>query len=210
MKDEIKHTQINKEKWDERAETYDNKSWRTNFLRGAQFKLIPLLDIKENINFLDVGCGTGFAVYGAAKSIGFKGKFYGIDLSVKMIEKAKSNFRDRKNFHFIVANSESIPLKDDFFDIVICTNSFHHYLHPDKVLKEIYRLLKKGGKVYILDPTADDWVTKIIDKIMKLIEPEHVKMYSTKKFQQMFENVRLKYETSHKIKMSSKVHIGEK
>jgi ubiquinone/menaquinone biosynthesis C-methylase UbiE len=209
-KDETKHTQLSKERWDKWASSYDNKSWRTDYLRGAQRKLISLLDIQENINFLDVGCGTGFAVGETAKLADNNGQFYGIDLSAKMIEKAKSNFGGRDNFHFVQANAELIPLNDDFFDIIICTNSFHHYLHPDKALREMHRLLKKGGRTYVLDPTADNWIAKIADKTMKLLQHEHLKLYSTREFQQMFGNAGLKYATSQKIKMFSKVHIGEK
>ncbi len=90
------------------------------------------------------------------------------------------------------------------------TNSFHHYLHPDKALTEMYRLLKTGGKVFILDPTADNWMAKIADKIISLVEPEHVKMYSTREFQQLFERAGLRYATSKAIRANSKVHIGEK
>ncbi len=210
MKDEERHIQLNKEKWDKWAYSIDSKGWKYDYLRNAQSKLISLLDAKENIHFLDIGCGTGWAVGEAAKLVDYKGMFYGVDLSPKMIEKAKSNFRGKDNFHFIQANAESIPLNDDFFDIIICTNSFHHFLHPDKALHEMYRLLKKGGKIYILDPTADNWIVKIADKIIKLIESEHVKLYSTNEFQQLFENASLRYVTSQTIKMSSKVHIGEK
>ena len=62
MKDEVKHIQLNKDEWDKRAGSYDSKNWRSDHLRNIQSKLISSLDIKENINFLDVGCGTGFAV----------------------------------------------------------------------------------------------------------------------------------------------------
>lgn len=211
MKDEIKHAQLNKEKWDKWASSYDSNNWRNKYLRDAQSKLVSYLDVKDNVRFLDLGCGTGWAIGETAKLVGNKGEFYGIDLSEKMIEKAKSNYRDRDNFHFIEASAESMPLNNNFFDIIICTNSFHHYLHPDKVLKEIYRLLKKGGKIYILDPTADSWIIKIIDKIIKLAEPEHVKLYSTKEFRLMFEKAQLKYSIAPQtFQAASKVHIGEK
>lgn len=212
MKEEAKHLQLNKKKWDKWADSYNNKNWRNDYLKNFKNKLISSLSIKENINFLDVGCGTGYAVGEVARLANNHSQFYGVDLSAKMIEKARSNFRGMDNFHFIQANAESIPLDKYFFDIIICTNSFHHYLHPDKALGEMYRLLKKGGKLYVLDPTADHWIIKIIDKtIFKLIEPEHVKLYSTKEFKQMFEYAGLKYATfSQRIGIASKVHIGEK
>jgi len=179
-------------------------------LRDCQRKVISLLDVKEDIHFLDVGCGTGWAIREAATLVNDKGLFYGVDLSPKMIEKAKENFSGKENFHFINANAESIPLDSAFFDIIICTNSFHHYLHPDQAMNEFYRLLKKGGKVYILDATTDAWYMKIIDRIMKLLESGFVKFYSTKEYQQLFQNAGLKYSASKKIKSNNKVHIAEK
>ena len=210
MKNEAKHIQSNQVKWDKWANSLDSKSWRHDYLQDAQSKLIALLDVKENVRFLDIGCGTGWAVGEIAGLVDNKGLFYGVDLSPKMIEKAQSRFNGKDNFYFLQANAESIPLDDDSFDIIICTNSFHHYLHPDKALNETYRLLKQGGKIYILDPTADTLLATAADKVIRLMEPEHVKLYSTKQFQQLFENARLRYVTSETIKAYSRVHIGEK
>ena len=210
MKNEIKHIQSNQAKWDTWANSLDGKGWRYDYLRDAQNKLISLLDVKERVHFLDVGCGTGWAVEEVARLVDNQGLFYGVDLSPKMIEKARSKLRGKDNVHFIQATAESIPLDDDFFDIIICTNSFHHYLHPDRALNEMYRLLKKGGEIYVLDPTADHWMAKAVDKIIKLFEPEHVKLYSTQEFQQLFEKAHFRYVTAETIKANSKVHIGQK
>lgn len=212
MKDETKHVQMNEAMWDKWAEddTLDNNGRNSRFLRAAQSKVISLLNIQPGVHFLDIGCGTGWAVGQAANLVNGKGLFYGVDLSPKMIEKAKSNFSGKDNFRFVQANSESIPLDSDFFDIIICTNSFHHYLHPDKALKEMYRLLKNGGKLFILDPTADTWIAKLADRVIKTFEPEHVKMYSTKEFQQLFEQAGLKYLTSKAINKYQGIHIGGK
>lgn len=207
---ESKHISSNVEKWNKWAEIADGKGLLFYFLRKAQSKLITILDIKENQNFLDIGCGTGWAVGQAARVVSNRGAFYGIDLSPKMIEKAKENFIGNVNFHFYEANSESIPLEDNFFDIIICTNSFHHYLHPEKAMKEIHRVLKSGGKIFILDPAADSWFIKIIDKVIKLFEPQHVKIYSTQEFKNLMLGAELKYSGSQKIAGQEKIHLGEK
>jgi ubiquinone/menaquinone biosynthesis C-methylase UbiE len=210
MKHESDHLQMNAEKWDKWAESLDRNSWRSRYLRRAQRGVLALIDIKEKINFLDIGCGTGWAVGQVAALAGNKGSFYGVDLSSKMIEKAKKNFRDNKAVHFIQADVESIPLGSDFFDAIICTNSFHHYLHPDSALKEIHRLLKNGGKLFLLDPTADTWFIKLVDKIGKLVEHEHVKLYKTEEFRRMFTDAGLKYSSSRNPATRQKVHIAEK
>jgi ubiquinone/menaquinone biosynthesis C-methylase UbiE len=210
MKSEAEHIQLNETKWDRWARKLDSNGWRYEYLRRAQSALISILNVKEGICFLDVGCGTGWAVGQVALLVDDKGLFYGIDLSSDMIEKAKENFKDRSNFHFIKSNAESIPLGDNFFDIIICTNSFHHYLNPDSALKEMHRLLKKGGRIYILDPTADTWLMKVIDKIMGAFDPAHVKLYSVKEFQDLFADAGLKYVTMEAADPHQKVHVGEK
>jgi ubiquinone/menaquinone biosynthesis C-methylase UbiE len=205
-----KHVSSNIEKWNKWAESADGKGLMFDYQRNTQRRLILFLNIKENQNFLDIGCGTGWAVGLAARAAGNKGSFYGLDLSPKMIEKAKENFAGNDNFHFYEANSESIPLEDNFFDNIICSNSFHHYLNPDLAMKEIHRVLKTGGKIFILDPTADSWFIKVLDKIIKLLEPQHVKIYSTEEFKNLIEGAGLKYSGSQNIMPREKVHIGEK
>lgn len=207
---ESEHIRLNEIKWDKWAPIADGKGWRYEYLRKGQSHVISLADIKENMNFLDIGCGTGWALGQAARILNNKGHFYGVDISPKMIEKAKDNFKGYSNFQFIKANSEAIPLDNDFFDVIICTNSFHHYLHPEKVMKEIHRILKKGGKIYILDPISDYWFMKVIDKIIRLMDPAHVKMYSSKEFSVLMENAGIKYIGCDKTNRQHKVQIGEK
>lgn len=212
--------------WDKWAKSFDDANWVNNYLRAAQSSLIPILDIREGMTFLDIGCGAGFALGRIAALINGKGQFYGIDLSQKMIDKATENFKGEDNFHFIKANAESIPLDTEAFDIIICNNSFHHYLHPVKALKEMWRLLKSDGRVYILDPTANYLFLRLVDRIIKLTEHEHVKMYSTKEFRSMFAEAGLKYIDTAVLNMdhgqasvleriinrtnNNKVHIGGK
>ncbi len=205
-----KHNELNKKKWDKWAGSLDGNNWRYEFLRDGQRKVVSLLNLKENMSFLDIGCGTGWAVNLAAQSINDAGMFYGIDLSSKMIEKARENFAGKEHFHFVQADSRSIPLESGFFDVIICTHSFHHYLDPEKVMNEIHRLLKSGGKVYILDPTTDTLFGKLVDKIVKMFEPEHVRMYSTREFKAMFAGAGLTYICTEIVKSFDKIHIAEK
>ena len=208
--DESKHLQINEARWDKWAETVDGKSLKYDYLRSAQLGVISLLNLKENVCMLDIGCGTGWALGQAANLIDGKGTFFGVDLSEKMIEKAKENFKGRENFHFIKANAEEIPLEDNQFDIIICTNSFHHYFHPDKALKEMYRLLKTGGKLYLLDPTVDNWMIRQIAKGMHIFIRDIVNLHTSKEFGKIITRAGFKYIGTEKIKWNQKVHVGEK
>lgn len=71
------------------------------------------------------------------------------EAAVKKIKKIKK--QDLERYKFILGFAESIPLKDDFFDVVFCAFSFRDFFDKRKSLKEIYRVLKPGGKLVILD-----------------------------------------------------------
>jgi ubiquinone/menaquinone biosynthesis C-methylase UbiE len=97
----------NEQKWSLRAATYDDK--RYGYFRYLQKKLISLAKIKPPINFLDLGCGTGWAVCYVAKMTNGRGNFVGIDISKGMIEKSVSNANGLPNVYFYEASSESLP-----------------------------------------------------------------------------------------------------
>jgi ubiquinone/menaquinone biosynthesis C-methylase UbiE len=208
--EELRHNQINEAKWNRWSKWFDGFSPVTIYLQRGQRAVISLMGPKEGSAFLDVGCGTGWALGQIATELNGKGHFYGIDMSAGMIDKAKQNFAGRDDFHFVRARAESIPLDDDLFDQIICTNSLHHYFHPAMALAEMRRLLKPSGRAYILDPTADSGIMRFWDRALRRIEPEHVKMYSTAEFKAMFEAAGLKYAGSRKIDNRAKVHIAEK
>ncbi len=208
MKNEKEHIELNKQKWDSWAKSFDMKIY--DFFRYMQKRTISLTALKEKDYFLDIGCGTGWAVRYASKIITENGKAFGIDLSPKMIEKAKVNSVNNKNVFFLQADAEILPFEDNIFELVICTNSFHHYLDPLKVLNEVFRVLKKGGELYILDVTTDNFLTMMIDKGFKKTEQEHVKYYSTQEFKNFFSRAKLNYIASKLILPFVKVHIAKK
>jgi ubiquinone/menaquinone biosynthesis C-methylase UbiE len=202
------HVKANREKWDRRAGTYDRK--RFDYFRFFQWRVIAQMHLKEGQCFLDIGCGTGWAVRRAAGLVGGSDRACGIDISPAMIEKAQAGSNGDKSACFLVADAAALPFEQDFFDFVMCTNSFHHYLDPAGVLAEIRRVLRPGGKAYVMDPTADLFIVKWADRRLWSQEPEHVKLYSTPEFRGLFEAAGLKYAGSRTILPVMKVHVGEK
>jgi len=180
-----------------------------NFVPYIQKKVISLLEFKNNVKILDIGCGTGAAIMYAAKLSNNNGEFYGIDLSYKMIEKAVEKSVEYKNVFFSNVNPEKMSFQSNFFDFIICNNSFHYYPNPVKVVNEIYRVLKVYGKVYISDPNADNNKIRAWDKIKKHREVGHVKFYNTKEYKTFFRNSNITYIESRLI-LFDKIRIGQK
>jgi ubiquinone/menaquinone biosynthesis C-methylase UbiE len=207
MKEEDSKQVLNVNRWNSRAKNYDKPIY--NFFRFMQKYVISLLDLEGNIKMLDIGCGTGWAVRYASQLCTGNGEFYGLDISPLMIEKAKKDSSGYKNVFFFNADSETMPFENNLFDFIICTNSFHHYQNPIKVLEEIYRVLKPNGKIFIMDPNADNTIIRILDNIVSRREDAHVKFYNTREYKSFFEKTNIKYIDS-KTMFLEKIQIGQK
>lgn len=109
--------------------------------------------IKEGDVVLDLGSGAGFDVFLAAKKVGENGKVIGVDFSEEMIKKARGNALkyNYKNTEFMLGDIEDLPVEDSSIDLVISNCVIN--LVPDKgnVFKEVYRVLKSGGKMFVSD-----------------------------------------------------------
>jgi len=109
--------------------------------------------IKEGEIVLDLGSGAGFDCFLAAKKVGDTGRVIGVDITKGMIEKAKLNAEKYgyKNVEFKLGDIEDLPIENDFVDVVISNCVINLAPNKPKVFAEAYRVLKKGGKMYVSD-----------------------------------------------------------
>jgi SAM-dependent methyltransferase len=114
---------------------------------------IALSKIKEGNVVLDLGSGAGFDVFLAVKRVGNTGRVIGVDITKKMIEKAKANLKKYgyKNVEFKLGDIENLPLADNSIDVIISNCVINLAPNKEKVFSESYRVLKKGGRMYVSD-----------------------------------------------------------
>ena len=106
--------------------------------------LIDSFGIKEGFKVADLGCGTGVLFDMLRRKVGKDGFVVGIDFCSKMVKKARQNFPFENVFE-VDAEVENLPLKDNTFDCAITFASFAHFMDRKKVIREVSRILKKGG-----------------------------------------------------------------
>lgn len=108
----------------------------------------PFIELKQGEVVLDLGCGAGLDLYFYAKAVGADGKAYGLDISEDMVNKARRNMETAgiKNAEIKCGHSDNLPFGDNFFDVVASNGIYN--LSPDKkkVMREVFRVLKPGGR----------------------------------------------------------------
>ena len=110
---------------------------------------------RENINrtshILDVGCGTGqTAAYLAHK---YGAKVTGIDINPTMVEKAKRRMKkSHLSVNIIQGSVEKMPFPDHHFDFIV-SESVLSFVNKPSALKDIYRVLKNGGRLIAIEQT---------------------------------------------------------
>ena len=195
--------EINKKFFNLWAITYDwslLKPW----LYSLQKKATSNINLRNNLNILDVGCGTGDSLILLSK-FKFKLNLYGLDLSEKMIKRARKKLNGKAILK--IGDVENLPFKANSFDYVLNTEAFHHFPNPDKAVKEIYRILKKEGKLILADITFE---SLFIKRIFKLLEPGHVKIYTKKEFNDLFVKNKFKVLKQKKVGLFVILNIVKK
>ena len=137
------------------ANYYDNaikKNLLQKFWHSRRFvqekKYLKTIDARQ---ILDVGCNSGTftkQIYNVLP----ESKIYGIDISQNAISYAEQKY---KNISFSVAWAEKLPFKENSFDLATCFEVLEHVDEPDKIIREMLRVLRKKGNMIIIVPTEN-------------------------------------------------------
>ncbi len=129
------------------------------------FRILERVGIRERMRVADFGCGAlGHWTFPAAQLVGPKGMVYAVDIlrdSLDILERRAKVDRFGNIAYlwsdFDVYRAAHIPQGE--IDLLILSNNFPHSQNPVHLVKEIARLVKRGGKALVIDwkPTASGW-----------------------------------------------------
>jgi ubiquinone/menaquinone biosynthesis C-methylase UbiE len=193
-----------KNHFDKTAQDYNDSS-DGKFVDGMYEPLVKEIQKSESGRILDVGCGNGNLFRFLPDG---KYELHGIDFSENMIGQAKRNCKTQASFS--VADAEHLPFDDNSFDIIVCNASFHHYICPDAVLKEMRRVLKPSGKLLIGDPYVPGIARPLINVLIKFSKKGDYHIYGFNEMQELMLKNELIPLSSFKTGEHTALHIAGK
>lgn len=193
-----------KRHFNETASDYDNSS-DGKFVEPMYEVIVNEIQKLEGGKILDVGCGNGnlFTLLPDGKY-----ELFGVDFSENMIAEAKRKCGDKAAFE--VGDAENLPFGDDTFDVIVCNASFHHYIHPDTVLKEMHRVLRDGGRVLIGDPYMKGIVRSVVNVFIRFSDSGDYHIYGLDEMKRLFVKNGFSPVSSIRTGDNTAFHIAEK
>jgi ubiquinone/menaquinone biosynthesis C-methylase UbiE len=159
----MKHNQRKKDfKFDKRAEKYDE-----GFEGKASEKFYSLVtshvDLRKGYRILDVGCGTGTILKRLSKKCNVE--CHGIDVEEEMLQEARAKC---PQLDLRLCSCDATPYEDEYFDVIVACMAYHHFPDREAFEKEVSRIIKKGGRLYIVDPKFPFVIRKTINKVFSI------------------------------------------
>jgi arsenite methyltransferase len=115
-------------------------------------------DLHEGETVLDLGSGAGADVLISARRVAPSGKAIGLDMTDEMLELARANAREAgvANVEFVKGYIEDLPLPDASVDVIISNCVINLSADKQRVIGEVARVLRPGGRFAVSDVIADE------------------------------------------------------
>ena len=189
--------------FDRQAVSYDSASHGYH-ARKLYPVLLSQLEQIPHSSILDLGCGTG-ALLAQIKERMPEASCAGLDLSEEMLAVARG--RLGTSAELTQGDSECLPYEDGRFEVVVCNDSFHHYVSPEKVLKEVARVLSPGGVFLMGDTTAPAGLRGAMNLLLPYSSGGDVRLYGGKELEKLLRGVFSGVE-SRRVDLTSLVAWG--
>jgi ubiquinone/menaquinone biosynthesis C-methylase UbiE len=134
--------------------SYADYIFHKYFVIGKHFKD---LHIPGNKKVLEIGCGVGITTELLMPKVP-DSEYTSLDYDIEQVKLARQNSKI-SDVKIVQGDATNFEYEDNTFDVIFEIFTFHHIVDFKKALQETYRILKKGGRFYLIDmPTKSDYL----------------------------------------------------
>lgn len=134
-------------KWVKRFESPERE------LFAHRLKIMDAIGLRPGMAVADIGAGTGFFSVLFAERVGKRGTVFAVEISAKFLEHIAQRAHDGglTNVRTVLCKDDSVELPDESIDIAFMCDTYHHFENPESVMRSVYRSLRPGGKLVVVD-----------------------------------------------------------
>jgi ubiquinone/menaquinone biosynthesis C-methylase UbiE len=163
--------------------------------------LARMVSANANDRAVDVACGPGTLALRFAKHVRW---ICGLDFTPAILERARHTAAHEgllDKLTFAIGDAQALPFADNSLDLAVTSYSLHHISDPARVISEMSRVVKKGGRVGIIDIEApeDPKIRELNHRIEFIRDNSHSRSLTHPEFESMFAAAGLRiFELEHK------------
>ena len=149
-------------------------------------RVVELAELQPHWSALDIATGTGHTVFALAPHVR---SVVGTDLTPEMLAEAERLRAEHgiDNVRFRPADVHHLPFEAETFDLVTCRRAAHHFSDITRALREMWRVLRNGGRLVIDDRSVpeDDFVDECMNTLDRYHDESHVRQYRASEWREM-------------------------
>lgn len=142
-------------------------------------KIVAACGLKPGMVVADVGAGTGLHTRLFAKAVGDDGQVYAVDIAARFLAHIQKTAREAKlrNVTPVLCNEDSVDLPKGSVDVAFVCDTYHHFEFPHRTLASLYRAIKPGGRLIVIDfkripGVSSDWTMNHVRAGQEVVEKE--------------------------------------
>jgi ubiquinone/menaquinone biosynthesis C-methylase UbiE len=131
----------------------------------ARNAILKAVGVRSGMHVADVGAGTGLFTVLFSREVGSNGWVYAVDISPKFVEHIATRAQEAgiHNITPVLCDQDSVNLPPESIDVAFVCDTYHHFAYPTDTAGSIYRALRPGGTLVVVDfirdaATSSDWI----------------------------------------------------